>query len=124
MTTTKANYRASEPEGSQPQNDQFRGRFSVRRKLDAVQRLMRGESLETLSRELGVTAATLSQWQETVVASALASLQSRPAADAKDDQIQALKAKVGDQAMEIEMLYNKVHHLEAKHPLVMRRWRR
>jgi transposase-like protein len=98
-------------------------RFSVRRKFEAVQRLMRGESLETLSRELGVTAATLSQWQEAVIASALNGLQSR-ASEGRDAEIQALKAKIGDQAMELELLYDKVHRLEAQNPLVMRRWRR
>ena len=35
-----------------------RGRGSAKRKLAAVLRLLRGEDLETLSRELGVTAAT------------------------------------------------------------------
>ena len=35
------------------------GRMSRRRKRDAVLRLLRGEDLETLSRALGVTAATL-----------------------------------------------------------------
>jgi len=38
---------------------QDRGRFSARRKTEAVLRLLRGEDLDTLSRELGVTAATL-----------------------------------------------------------------
>src|SRR4051812_37782119 len=37
------------------------GRMSRRRKRDAVPRLLRGEDLETLSRALGVTAATLSE---------------------------------------------------------------
>ena len=37
-----------------------RGRWSARRKMAAVLRLLRGEDLEALSRELGVTAATLS----------------------------------------------------------------
>ena len=32
-----------------------RGRFSARRKTEAVLRLLRGEDLETLSRQLGVT---------------------------------------------------------------------
>ena len=40
-----------------------RGRFSARRKAEAVLRLLRGEGLEVLSRELGVTAATLSGWR-------------------------------------------------------------
>ena len=36
-----------------------RGRWSAKRKTAAVLRLLRGEDIETLSRELGVTAATL-----------------------------------------------------------------
>ena len=41
-----------------------RGRFSCQRKREAVLRLLRGESLETLCRELGTTAARLSAWRE------------------------------------------------------------
>ena len=41
-----------------------RGRWSAKRKFAAVLRLLRGEDLETLSRELGVTAATLSGWRQ------------------------------------------------------------
>ena len=41
------------------------GRLSRQRKRDAVLRLLRGEDLETLSRALGVTAATLTGWQDT-----------------------------------------------------------
>ena len=41
-----------------------RGRYSARRKAEAVLRLLRGEDLDALSRELGVTAATLSQWRD------------------------------------------------------------
>ena len=41
------------------------GRMSRQRKRDAVLRLLRGEDLETVSRSLGVTAATLSGWGAT-----------------------------------------------------------
>ena len=41
-----------------------RGRWSAKRKFAGVLRLLRGEDLETLSRELGVTAATLSGWRD------------------------------------------------------------
>ena len=40
------------------------GRFSSRRKTETVLRLLHGEELDALSRELGVTAATLAQWRE------------------------------------------------------------
>ena len=39
-------------------------RFSARRKVEIVLRLLRGEDLELLSRELSVTAARLSKWRE------------------------------------------------------------
>lgn len=40
------------------------GRMSRQRKTAAVLRLLRGEDLETVSRSLGVTAATLSGWRD------------------------------------------------------------
>src|SRR2546422_11681645 len=45
-----------------------RGRWSAKRKTAAVLRLLRGEDIESLSRELGVTAATLSGWRGEVLA--------------------------------------------------------
>jgi transposase-like protein len=55
---------ASEMPEQSPKTDAHdRGRFSARRKTEAVLRLLRGEDLEALSRELGVTAATLSGWR-------------------------------------------------------------
>ena len=40
------------------------GRFSARRKTETILRLLRGEPLDGVARELGVTAATLAQWRE------------------------------------------------------------
>jgi transposase len=53
------------------------GRMSRQCKRDAVLRLLRGEDLETLSRALGVTAATLSGWQDTFLSAGEASLAMR-----------------------------------------------
>src|SRR6478672_9211751 len=50
------------------------GRMSRQRKRDAVLRLVRGEDLETLSRALGVTAATVIGWQDSFLAAGEASL--------------------------------------------------
>src|SRR5215471_19245795 len=44
------------------------GRMSRQRKRDAVLRLLRGEDLETVSRALGVTAATLTTWRDSFLA--------------------------------------------------------
>ena len=54
------------------------GRMSQQRKREAVLRLLRGEDLESVSRALGVTAATLSAWRDTFLAGGEASLATRP----------------------------------------------
>src|SRR5205823_2147979 len=48
------------------------GRMSRQRKTAAVLRLLRGEDLETVSRALGVTAATLTGWHDALPLIALA----------------------------------------------------
>jgi hypothetical protein len=53
------------PAGAGPER---RRRISARRKQSAVLRLLRGEDLELVSRELVVTAAELSAWREAFLA--------------------------------------------------------
>ena len=84
-----------------------RGRFSSKRNSEAVLRLLRGEDLDWLSRELGVTAAKLSEWRDAFVAGAEAGLKSRETSS-DDDETMRLKAKVGELTMENELLRIKV----------------
>ena len=51
-----------------------KGRFSARRKRATVLRLLRGENLESVSRELGITAARASQWRDQFLAAGQAGL--------------------------------------------------
>lgn len=102
--------------------DRDPGRFSSRRKTEAVLRLVRGEALDALARELGVTAATLSQWREQFLAGGQAAVKSR-AADARDDEIGRLRAKVGEITMANELLRERCHRLEAGLPPALRRSR-
>jgi transposase-like protein len=81
-------------------NSGKRGRFSSQRKTATVLRLLRSEDLELVSRELGVTAATLSGWRDDFLAGGQAALKSRPADD-RDDEIARLRAKVGDLFMSL-----------------------
>ena len=97
--------------------------MSAKRKQSAVLRLLRGEDLELVSRELSVTAAELSAWRDAFLAAGEASLKTRPA-DSRDLQIDRLKAKVGDLTMANELLEVKIDHLEAGRPLARRRSRR
>ena len=100
-----------------------RRRMSARRKQQAVLRLLHGEDLELLSRELGVTAAELSGWRDGFLAAGEASLKTRPA-DAREAEIGRLKEKVGDLTMANELLEAKIERLETARPLASRRSRR
>jgi hypothetical protein len=97
-------------------------RFSAKRKLRAVSRLLRGEPLELVARELNVTAARLSQWRERALLAAEAALKERERDD-RDDEIARLKGKVGEMTMETELLREKIARLEAGAPLARRRSR-
>ena len=99
-----------------------RRRMSAKRKQSAVLRLLRGEDLELVSRELSVPAAELSAWRDAFLAAGEASLKTRPA-DGRDAEIGRLKAKVGDLTMANELLATKIEHLEAGRPLARRRSR-
>ena len=64
---------------ARPWGDGFRPGAS-----ETVLRLLRGEDLESVSRELGITAARVSQWRDQFLAAGQASLKSR-APDARDE---------------------------------------
>ena len=100
-----------------------RRRMSARRKQEAVLRLLRGEDLELVSRELAVTAAELSGWRDACLAAGEAAMRSRPA-DARDAEIGRLKEKVGELTMANELLGAKIGRLETGRPLARRRSRR
>ncbi|HEY2158032.1 MAG TPA: transposase [Isosphaeraceae bacterium] len=108
------------PKSSTRIDVQDRGRFSARRKTEAVLRLLRGEDLDTLSRELGVTAAALSGWRESFLDGGTAAMKSRPADD-RDEEIARLRSKVGQLTMDNELLWQKCRHLESGRPFVTRR---
>ena len=99
-----------------------RRRMSARRKQSAVLRLLRGEDLELVSRELGVMAAELTAWRDAFLAAGAASLKTRPA-DGREVEIGRLKAKVGDLTMSNNLLTTKIDHLGAGRPWARRRSR-
>jgi transposase-like protein len=100
-----------------------RRRMSAGRKQEAVLRILRGEDLELISRELGVTAADLSGWRDSFLAAGAASLKSR-SEDSRDRELRAMKEKIGDLTMANELLEAKIDKMEGGRPLVRRRSRR
>ncbi len=97
-------------------------RFWAQHKSEAVLRVLRGEDIETLSRELGVTAGKISQWRTAFLAGGAQSLKKRSAAE--DAEVKRLNEKIGEQTMEIELLREKIRLLEGKLPLARRRSRK
>jgi transposase len=99
------------------------GRMSRQRKTATVVRLLRGEDLETVSRGLGVTAATLSGWRDAFLAAGEAALATKPASG-EELESDRLKAKLGAALIERDLLQEKIAMLEANRPLGRRRPRR
>jgi hypothetical protein len=87
-----------------------------------VLRLLRGEDLELVPRELSVPAAELSARRDAFLAAGEASLKTRPA-DGRDLEIGRLKTKVGELTMTAELLEVKIERLEGGRPLTGRRSR-
>ena len=106
------------PNGGAPEQ----GRFSSRRKMDAILGLLRGEDLDALSRKLGVTAATIAHWRGTFLAGGQGALKSW-SADERDAEIQRLRAKIGEITMANELLLERSRAAEARLPLARRRRR-
>ena len=93
---------------------------SARRKLAAVTRLLRGEPLEILARELNVTVARLSEWRDRALVGAEAAMKERER-DSRDEEVLRLKAKLGEVTMANELLEQKIAALEGGRPLARRR---
>ena len=106
-------------------------RMTVKRKREAVTRLLRGEDLEFVSRSLGTTAATLTKWREAFLCGGEAApsagsgqaLKERPRDD-RGEQIKRLESKLGQMAMDNELLREKIERMENGRPFVGRRLRR
>jgi len=87
-----------------------------------VLRALRGEDLDALSRELGVTAGAIAQWRERFLTSGQAGLKSR-AADDREGELGRLRAKVGELTMEDELLRERARRAEGDGPFGRRRSR-
>src|SRR6476646_6058698 len=75
---------------------------------------------ETVSREMGVTAATLTGWHDAFLAAGEAALTSR-AATGEELESERLKAKLGAALIERDLLNEKIALLEAGRPFTRRR---
>ena len=98
-------------------------RWSAGRKREVVLRLLRGESFDVLSREVGVEIYRLEAWK----ARALAGLELGLKAQAGEPlaaELDAAKRHIGELSMDNELLRERARAAERRLPLPMRRSRR
>jgi len=94
-------------------------RWSVARKREVVLRLLRGESAELLSRELGLPIYKLEQWREKAAVALDGALKEREV-DANAGELAAAMQRIGELSMENELLRSRI---ERPGPLARRRSR-
>ena len=95
-------------------------RWSVARKRAVVLRLLGGESMELLSRELGVPVYKLERWRAKAEAGLEGALKEREA-DTADGELAAAMRRIGELSMENELLRAKMERVPG--PLARRRRR-
>ena len=78
-------------------------RWSVGRKREVVLRLLGGESVELLSRALGVPIYKLEQWREKADAALDGALKERES-DPASGELAAAMQRIGELSMEVELL--------------------
>jgi transposase-like protein len=98
----------SENRTSKGQVEDFRRkpRWSANKKTDVVLRLLRGEPLDELSRELGVEAHRLAAWRDDFLEHGRQGLKANPSVrgDATERRLRHAERKVGELTMENEIL--------------------
>ena len=112
--------RGRSPSGSEPNAGGLHGgplpvngRWSTRRKAEVVIRILRGEPLDALSRELGVEVYRLEEWRDKALLGMEAGLKERDCDPLRLELDRALK-KVGELSIKNELL-------EAEKEIVTRR---
>jgi transposase len=95
----------NEDQQSQTGDHRSRPRWSAGKKLDAVLRLLRGEPLDVLSRELGVEAHRLAAWRDDFLEGGKEGLKGqRPDRSPDDRALRQAERKIGQLTMENEIL--------------------
>ena len=98
-------------------------RWSASRKQDVVLRLLRGESLAAVSREVGVELYRLEAWQARARAGLELGLKEQAGAPLAAE-LDAAKRHIGELSMENELLRERARAAERHLPLATRRSRR
>ena len=101
-----------------------RQRWSASRKRDVVLRLLRGKSLDAVSREVGVELYRLEAWKERALAGLELGLKGSKAGEPAVAALDTAKRHIGELSMEVELLRERARAAARRLPLPMRRSRR
>jgi len=96
-------------------------RWTAIRKLEAVMCVLRGQSLDAVSRKYGIGLHDLTSWRDRVLAGAESALKTKETDDTQDAEKKALLSKIGEITMDYEVLKEKVKKLENGVPFHLRR---
>lgn len=77
-------------------------RWSAGRKREVVLRLLRGEEIEVISREVAVPVHQLEEWRRVFLDGGTANLRSRGLAD-EERELRRVQAKLGEMVMRVEL---------------------
>jgi transposase len=78
-------------------------RWSANKKLDVVLRLLRGEKLEEVSREVGVEAHRLAAWRDEFLDAGKEGLKGKRATTEEDRRLRDAERKIGELTLENEI---------------------
>lgn len=101
-------------------------RWNGKRKAEVAIALLKGESVEEVSRATGQPAHVLKGWKEAFLEGGAAAF--RGGDSDKERQLEVenrqLKAKLGEVVMDNDLLYQKIHRLEDGVPFHLRKSKR
>lgn len=92
--------------------------------MDVVLRLLRGESLEAVSRDIGVPVHRIAEWRDQGLAGLEANLKARSGSTevvTLEKEKRDLQAKLGEVTMDNELLRRQIESMESGRPFGRRR---
>ena len=81
-----------------------KARWSANKKVDVVMRLLRGESLDVVSRDVGVEAHRLAAWRDEFLDAGKTGLKGRKPGSDEDRRLAEAERKIGELTMDNEIL--------------------
>ena len=94
-------------------------RWSAGRKMEVVLRLIKGEPIDSVSREIGVEVYLLDEWKRAAFDSIEAGFKKR-VGDPLAEELARAKQQIGELSMENELLKEKSRK---QGPLALKRWK-